>query len=229
MFKQLSIALATVTLVSACSSNTPEIQTGEDAEIIMGDLHKVDNSRTDLAYVDPNADFSKYQKIMLMPLGMDNVEIIQPNNRNSMSRSSRSNWELTDSDKESLQKVFHVSMTRELEEKGGYTLVTEIDDDVLQVEAAVLTIAPTAAKDDAQSRSIGRSQVYTQGAGSMTVMVAFADSETGEVLGLMKDSRASNSHNWGRNNSVSNLSDVRIMFNNWARGIREALDKVHGK
>jgi hypothetical protein len=229
MFKQLSIALATVTLVSACSSTTPEIQTGEDAEIIMGDLHKVDNSRTDLAYVDPNADFSKYQKIMLMPLGMDNVEIIQPNNRNSMSRSSRSNWELTDSDKETLQKVFQESMTKELEKKGGYALVTQVGDDVLQLEAAVLTIAPTAAKDDGTSRSVGRSEVYSEGFGSMAVMVAFADSETGEVLGLMKDSRASNSHSWGRNNSVSNLSDVRIMFNSWARVIRSGLDEVHGK
>jgi hypothetical protein len=228
MFKQLSIALATVTLVSACSS-TPEIQTGEDAEVIMGDLHKVDNSRTDLAYVDPNADFSKYQRIMLMPLSMDNVEIIQPDTSSSGSRIKRGNWELTDSDKEKLQDIFHESMTKQLEGKGGYTVVTEVDDDVLQLQAAILTIAPTAAKDDAQSRSIGRSQVYSQGAGSMTVMVALADSETGEVLGLMKDSRASNSHNWGRNNSVSNLSDVRIMFNNWARGIREALDKVHGK
>jgi hypothetical protein len=228
MFKQLSIALAAVTLVSACSS-TPEVQTGEDAEVIMDSLHKVDNSRTDLAYVDPNADFSKYQKIMLIPLGMDNVEIIQPNNNSSMSRTNRSNWELTDSDKEKLQEVFHESMTKELEKKGGYAIVTEAGDDVLQLQAAVLAIAPTSPKDDAHSRPIGRSQVYTQGAGSMAVMVAFVDSETGEVLGLMKDSRASNSANWGRNNSVSNLSDIRLMFNSWARGIRSGLDKVHGK
>jgi hypothetical protein len=228
MFKQLSIAVAVVTLVSACSS-TPEIQTGEDAEVIMDSLHKVDNSRTDLAYVDPNADFSKYQKIMLIPLGMDNVEIIQPDSSNSMSRSNRGNWELTDSDKEKLQEIFQESMTKELEKKDGYAIVTEADDDVLQIQAAVLAIAPSAPKDDGRSRSVGRSQVYTQGGGSMAVVVAFADSETGEVLGLMKDSRAANSSTWGRNNSVSNLSDVRMMFSSWARGIRDGLDKVHGK
>ena len=228
MFKKLSIALAAVTLVSACSS-TPEVQTGEDAEVIMDSLHKVDNSRTDLAYVDPNADFSKYQKVMLMPLGMDNVEIIQPDSSSSMTRSNRGNWELTDSDKEKLQEIFQESMTKELEKKDGYAIVTEADDDVLQIQAAVLAIAPSAPKDDGRSRSVGRSQVYTQGAGSMAVVVAFADSETGEVLGLMKDSRATNSSTWGRNNSVSNLSDVRMMFSSWARGIRDGLDKVHGK
>ena len=227
MFKKLLATVGAISLITACTS-TPEVQTGADAEVIMGDLHKVDNSRTDLAYVDPNADFSKYHKIMLMPLGTDNVEIIQPNTSGSASRINRGNWELTDGDRENLQTIFHESMVKQLETKGGYEIVTVPGDDVLQVQAAILAIATSAPKDD--FRSAGRSQVYTQGAGSMAVMVAFADSETGEVLGLMKDSRASNSAAyWGRNNSVSNLSDVRVMFNSWATGIRKGLDNVNGK
>lgn len=228
MLGKLVIAIGSVALIAACSS-TPEIETGEDAEVIMGNLHKVDNSRTDLAYVDPKADFSKYSKIMLMPLGMDNVEIIQPNSNSSMSRIKRGNWELTEKDKATLQDVFHNSMVKQLDKKGGYTIVTAVDDDVLQVQAAILAIAPTAPKDDGHSRAAGRSQVYTEGFGSIAIMVAFADSETGEVLGLMKDSLASSSSYWGRNNSVSNLSDVRNMFDRWAAGIRKGLDTVHEK
>jgi hypothetical protein len=229
MFKKILATIGAISLMTACTS-TPEVQTGADAEVIMGGLHKVDNSRADLAYVDPNTDFSKYHKIMLMPLGMDNVEIIQPNSSSSASRINRGNWELTDGDRENLQTIFHESMVKHLETKGGYEIVTGPGDDVLQVQAAILAIAPSAPKDDFRSRSAGRSQIYTQGAGSMAVMVAFADSETGEVLGLMKDSRASNSAAyWGGNNSVSNLSDVRIMFNSWATGIRKGLDNIHGK
>lgn len=48
-----------VVLISACSG-TPEVQTGEDAEVIGGTLHRVDNTRADMAYVDPNADFGRY-------------------------------------------------------------------------------------------------------------------------------------------------------------------------
>ncbi|RLA57662.1 MAG: DUF3313 domain-containing protein [Gammaproteobacteria bacterium] len=227
MIKQIFGSIFVVALLAACSG-TPEIQTGDDAEVIMGDLHKVDNSRADMAYVDPNADFAKYNKILLMPLGVDNVEIIQPNTSSSMYRNKSRNWELTDDDKIKLQEVFRESMVKQLDSKGGYSVVTEPGDDVLQIQASLLAIAPSAAKDDNRSRPTGRSRVYTEGAGSIAVMVAFGDSESGEVLGIMKDSRSS-TNNWGANNSVTNMSDVRNMFNSWAIGIRKGLDNIHGK
>jgi len=228
MFKKILFAIGTTALVSACSTSAPEIQTGDDAEVIMGNLHKIDNSRTDMAYVDPGADFSKYNRILLLPLGMDKVEIRQPSSSGSINRHSTRDWELTDEDKLKFQEVFRDSMVKQLQEKGGYDIVTQPGDDVLTIQASVLGIAPSAPKDDNRSRGAGRTYTYTEGAGSMSVMVAFGDSESGEVLGLMKDSRTSNSY-WGNNNSVSNLSDMRTMFNSWAIGIRKGLDKVHGK
>ena len=89
-------------------------------------------------------------------------------------------------------------------------------------------IAPSAAKDDNRSRPTGRSRVYTAGAGSLAVMVVFGDSETGEILGLVKDSKSGTSL-WGSNNSVSNMADVNRMFSSWATRIRNRLDTVHGK
>jgi len=226
MYKHILATFGAITLLAACTG-TPEIQTGDDAEVIMGDLHKVDNSRADLAYVSPDADFSKYTKVLLLPLGVDKVEIKQPNSSSSMNRHNRK-WELTDADKVKLQEIFHEAMSKQLEGKGDYPVVTEPGDDVLHIQARLLAIAPSAPKDDHQSRSVGRSTVYTEGAGAIAVGVAFADSETGEVLALIKDSR-STSNNWGRNNSVSNLSDVRQMFNSWALSIRKGLDKAHGE
>ncbi len=227
MFKHFLTAVGTVTLLAACTA-TPEIQTGDDAEVILGGLHKVDNARTDMAYVDPSADFSKYDKILLMPLGVDNVEIIQPDTSGSMYRNRNKNWELTDSDKDKLQQVYREAMVKQLDTKGGYSIVTEPGDDVLQIQASLIAIAPSAPKDDGMSRGAGRSRVYTEGAGSLAVMVAFGDSETGDVLALMKDSRSSTSF-WGANNSVTNMSDVRNMFSSWAIQIRKRLDEVHGK
>lgn len=223
MYKQLISTACTALLLTACSS-TPEVQTGDDAEVIMGSLNKVDNSRAQLAYLDPRANFGKYNKVMVMPLGVDNVEIIQP----SKSLTSNKNWELTDADKDKLRTIFHESMVKQLEDKDGFPVVTEAGDDVLQIAASLIAIAPSAAKDDNRSRPVGRSTVYTDGAGSLAVMVAFGDSETGEVLGLMKDSKSSSSI-WGSNNSVSNLADVRRMFNSWASQIRNGLDHAHGK
>jgi len=228
MFKKILFVIGTTALVSACSTSAPEIQTGDDAEVIMGNLHKIDNSRADMSYVDPDADFSKYNKILLLPLSMDNVEIRQPDSSGSISRHSSKDWELTDKDKLTFQGVFRDSMVKQLQDKGGYTIVDQPGDDVLTIQASLLGIAPNAPKDDNRSRGAGRTYTYTEGAGSLSVMVAFGDSESGEVLGLMKDSKSSNSY-WGNNNSVSNLSDVRTMFNSWAISIRNGLDKVHGK
>ncbi|NQY03673.1 MAG: DUF3313 family protein [Halieaceae bacterium] len=221
------IAAAAVTVMTACSSTEPTVQTGDDAEVIMGNLHKVDNSRTDLAYVDPEANFGKYNSVLVQPLGVDNVEIRQPNN--SYSAVGNRTWELTDKDKENLRKSFAESMGKQME-KCGYPVVTEAGDDVLQVAAMITGIAPAAAKDDNSSRAVGRTRVYTEGAGAMAVAVMFGDSETGEVLAMIKDTRQSNSAgNWGLNNSVSNMADVRRFFNGWANQICQGLDRAHGK
>ena len=225
MLKHILATFGAITLLAACTG-TPEVQTGDDAEVIDG-LHKVDNSRADMAYLKPDADFSRFNKILLVPLGVDNVEIKQPNTSSSINRHNQV-WELTDEDKLKLQELFYEAMSKQLQEKGGYALTTEPGEGVLLVQARLLGIAPSAPKDDFRSRPIGRGAVYTEGAGAMSVGVAFANSQNGEILALMKDSRSTN-NNWGRNNSVSNMSDVRQMFNGWALGIRKGLDKAHGK
>ena len=226
MYTKILPTLAIAALVAGCSS-TPEVQTGDNAEVIEGtSLHKVDNSRVQMSYIDPDADLSKYNRVLVRPLGVDKVEIIQPSKTTSIA--GRRDWVLTDKDKQALQTVFHEVMVKQLQEKGGYEVVDEPGDDVLEIAAMITAIAPSGPKDDNRSRPTGRSQVYTEGAGSIAVAVAYGDSETGEVLGLAKDSRSSNSY-WGANNSVSNMADVRRMFTSWAIAIRDGLDRVHGK
>ncbi|MEP1472429.1 MAG: DUF3313 family protein [Halieaceae bacterium] len=225
MYTKIITAAATALFLTACAGE-PEIQTGDDAEVIMGNLHKVDNSRVQMAYLDPDANLGKYNRVLVRPLGVDKIEIIQPSRTTSVA--GNKDWELTESDKTELQTMFHEVMVKQLQEKGGYEVVDEPGDDVLEIAAMITAIAPSAAKDDNQSRAVGRTRVYTEGAGSIAVAVAYGDSETGEVLGLAKDSRSSNSY-WGSNNSVSNKADVRRMFTSWAIGIREGLDRVHGK
>ena len=225
MYTKIMTAALAALFLTACAGE-PEIQTGDDAEVIMGNLHKVDNSRVQMAYLDPDANLSKYNRVLVRPLGVDKIEIIQPSRTTSVA--GNKDWELTDSDKTALQVMFQEVMVKQLQEKGGYDVVDEPGDDVLEIAAMITAIAPSAPKDDYQSRAVGRTRVYTEGSGSIAVAVAYGDSETGEVLGLAKDSRSSNSY-WGSNNSVSNKADVRRMFTSWAIGIREGLDRVHGK
>lgn len=224
MLKRLIAFTATASLLAACSSE-PTIQTGEDAEVIGDNLHRVDNSRAAGAWIDPNADFSRYTRVLVQPLGVDNIEIVEPSGSVT---TRRRNWELTDSDKAMLQGMFKSAMEQQLQEKGSFPLAQEPGDDVLQIGAMITALAPSAARDDHRSRPTGRSRVYTEGAGAVAVAVAFGDSETGEVLAVVKDSRSSNSH-WGINNSVSNRADVQRMFNSWAIQLNSTLERVTGR
>ena len=225
MIKKIAITASMLGILIACSS-TPEIQTGEDAEVIGDNLHRVDGARADMAYIDPDADFSKYTKVHIRPLGVDNIEVVQPNATGTSF--SRRDWELTESDKQMLQDLFQAAMQKHLEDKGDFPLVDEAGDDVLEIAAMITAIAPSAAKDDNRSRPTGRSYVVTEGAGAIAVAVAFGDSQTGEILALVKDSRSSSTH-WGMNNSVTNKADVSRMFNSWAMQINTSLGKITGK
>jgi hypothetical protein len=216
---------ACVTAIAVCGcSGTPTVQSGPDAETIDGKLYRVDNTTAQFVYVDPTVDFTRYNRILLAPLGVDNIEIIQPDN-SSMPLARKRDWELTDEDRAALRTGYREVMVQELVEKGGYALADAPADDVLEITAMLTQLAPTGPKDDNQSRYAGRSQVYTEGAGSIAVAVAFADSETGEVLALSKDKRRS-AQQWGVNNRVTNRAEVRRVFSAWARQVRTGLDRL---
>jgi hypothetical protein len=207
-----------------CASSEPKTPKLSDSDVIMDRLHRITNTDASLAYVDPNADFSKYSRVMIDPLGVSDIEIIQPNTRGSANmRVRRSNWELTDQDKLNLQKAFADAMHTQLQEKGDYPIVTEAADDVLRISAVLTALAPNAPPEDFMTRG----RVYAEGAGSVYISVGFVDSESGEVLGIVKDVKSSKNH-WGVNNSVTNMGDVKFMFNGWARTIRARLDIIHG-
>ncbi len=214
-----------LTLVLAACNSTPQQPEFSDSEVIMDRLHLVTNARVGMAYVDPDADLGDFTSVLLDPLDLSKVEIIQPNT--SVSTARRSTWELTDRDRESLQNAFREVFERELAETGDYQIVSEPGPNVMRVSAAITQIAPNATRDDGRSRHVGRTRVFTEGAGNMTMAFAFSDSQTNEVFAIVKDNR-SGSPTWGLNNSVSNMGDVRFMFSRWARMLRARMDIAHG-
>ncbi len=217
-------AIATMATLAACSTPPATIQTGEDAETIMdGRLARVDNSRSALAYVDPNGDYGRFSKVWIYPLDLDNVEIVQPNSSSSIANRFNREWELTDSDKESLQRQFNESVSQAITRGGKFTMAEEGGKDVLRIDAMVTRLAPTAPRDDMSSRG-ARSTVITQGAGSISVAMVLSDGYSGEVLAIIKDTRNSGStNNWTLNNSVSNMAEVRRIFSSWGTQLHDGL------
>ena len=210
-------------VLSACSQ-TAVIQQGEDAEVIGDNLHKVDNSGVKSAYVDPDVDFSQYRKIVIMPLDTSNVEVIQPSQARSYNK-----WEFTDKDRQALADRYMSQMNQYLGVKANgepYEIVKQPSDGVLVISTAVLAIAPSAPKDDVSSRGYsGRSRVFTEGAGAMSIVMVVADGKTGKRLIELVDKREG-MPGMRRNNSVTNLFDVNHMFSAWARKLKSGLDNL---
>ena len=222
MIKTTLISAILVSLVTACSSTLAPKEL-DSSDVILDRLQRVTNAQVGMAYVDPDIDLSQFTKIMLDPLDMQKVEIVQP----SRSVTQRNAWVLNDRDKEALARNFKEVFTSELAETGDYEVVDEAGSDVLRITPVLTAIRPTASQDTSQGRSMGRSRVYTEGAGSVSMTFGFSDSQTKQVLAVVKDTRNGSPH-WGMNNSVTNMSDVRFMFARWARMIRARLDLAHG-
>ncbi|MEE4661517.1 MAG: DUF3313 family protein [Halieaceae bacterium] len=218
-----TLLMITLLLLAACSS-TDTLEFNED-DAIADRLFRVTNAQVALAYVDPDAEFGRYNKVMLDPLDTRNTVIRQPSRTGSVTGNKP--FELNEQNRDSLAEAYRAAFIKELSETGDYEVVDAPGPDVLRVVSTLNEIAPLASKDDNRSRPVGRSRVYTEGAGAMAITFAFADSETSEVLAIVKDQRQG-SPTWGPNNAVSNMSDVRMIFSRWARMLRARLDILHG-
>ena len=62
MFRSV-FTISVVALLAGCTP-TPTIQQGPDAEVTFDGLVRIDNSRFDSAWIDPDVDLSQYDKIM---------------------------------------------------------------------------------------------------------------------------------------------------------------------
>jgi Protein of unknown function (DUF3313) len=219
-----AVVLLIFVLLTSCGEQ-PVIERGDDSVIVGENLHKVSHAKADIVFIDPDTNFSNYKSILLAPLSMKNTEIIQPS---GYSR-SRDKWVLTQKDKEKLAEEYRKSLIRYLQKdnngRPGYRLVDKPGPGVLYLASTIITIAPTAPKDDFKSRPAGRSKIFTEGAGAITIGLEIKDAETGKDLVRAVDQRDSWS-SFRLNNRVSNLSDVRLMFNGWANMVRHGLDNV---
>ena len=207
-------------LLAGCQG-TPTLQTGADAEVVDGNLHRVNHSSLDKVYVNPASDFSKYHAVLVEPLNLDNVDIVQPTASNRLPGNPK--WKLTDKDQQDMRAAYRKAIEEALTEKGRFTLSTEPGEAVLTIQASVTRLAPTAPKDDFKSRPIGRSHIVSEGAGDATIAFEFLDTESGKVVARAEDKWSGNSI-WRVNNSVTNRAEVLRMFRSWAARVGKELE-----
>jgi len=195
----------------------------EPPEVTHDGLVLVKDSKADVAYRLPDADFSVYHRVMILEPGVafrKNWE--RDYNRNAVRR-------VTDRDMERIKtgmaELFLEVFTEELD-KGGYPVVEEPGDDVLLLKPAIINLDVTAP----DLNSTGRNRSYVASAGSATLYIEIYDSVTGQILARAADFKEA--QDWGTfqwATSTSNRREARLILRKWADMLVARLDEVHGK
>ena len=210
-------------LLAACTAKEPTLQSGPDAQVTSEGLVRVENSRVDDAFMNPDVDFNRFTGIMIDPLDVSNVKIIQPDTSSYSTRSKK--WELTDEDRKYLQDTYVLKMDDYVIQRGGYKPIDEPAENVIRLSVALIQIAPSAPKP---KDTYGRSTTFTSNAGAISVAGVLFDSGTGQVIARFADTRESTDR-WQRNLESSNKAEIRRIFDFWAQLFQYRLDVLTGK
>jgi hypothetical protein len=180
-------------------------------------LQLVKRKDLDVLYVRPGASLAAYTKVMIDPVEVAFSKEWKP-----------SSMEVTAKDREEIRtglaEEFRDVFTKELQERGGYQVVTEAGPDVLRVTAGIIDLYITAPET---SRTAPQSRSFVFSSGQMTLVGELRDSESGAILARVADRKG------GRDNtrmtwatSTSNRAEARRVLAQWADILRDALDRA---
>ena len=176
----------------------------------------------DNVYVRPNVQFTPYKSVLLEPTPVE----FQKNWEKSQDWNRRPSADDMQKIKEKVSELMRQSFTQELVEH-GYTIVEAPAEDTLLVRTAIINLFINA--PDLQDPGITRS--YTTSAGSMTLVLEARDGPSGQLLARVVDSRTDNTAGghltW--TNAATNTTEAKRMFGEWAKRLRQSLDKLNGK
>lgn len=215
----IGIACACMCGCATSPSNSPIAEASTQEGLVRAQTPGVD-----ALYRRPDANLSQYNRILLRP-----VEIAFAKNWKPESESAIYSMHKPDREKikRDIAELFHSTVQEVLGDKGGYTLVSEPDRDVLEVRAAIINIYITA--PDASMSNPGITRTYTANAGEMTLVAELHDSVSGEILSRAYDRREDTGGMWTWTNSVSNTADAKREVRRWAELLKKSLDASRGK
>lgn len=174
-------------------------------------LVPVKDARVAMAYIDPDADFSVFNRVAILePLVAFRANWQRDQNRSAGHRVTTRDMDRIKAD---VATLFERVFTDRLE-AAGFEVVDVAGDDVLLIRPAIIDLDVTA-PDTMQA---GRSRTFTTSTGAATLYIELFDSVSGDILGRAADRQAvrqaGGTLSWS--NSVSNRADAQRMVGRWA-------------
>ena len=192
------------------------------------DLEPVKKAKFRNTYVNTDADFSQYSKLFLGDAFFDyRDEGTAHSTRSTMTRSSKSVFGISDSERQKFEQVVDEAFIKELGKAKNFSIVDDLDENTMIMRGAVVDIISRVPPE-----FVGRSEVYLASVGEATLVMEFLDGKTGEVLARIAERRTI-----GRGqidmmsmpaNSVTVWADVRRWAASSAKRLRSELDYAMG-
>lgn len=214
----VAVAVVATALISCSSNRTTVI----DAPSTLEGLQPVRIGNIDAVYKKPGADFSQYRRLLIR-----DVDIAFSRGWEHSQNSATRTWSSADSEriKGELASLFARTVRRELELEGGYEIVQEPGQDVLEIRPSIIDLYVNA--PDLSRTEPGIVHRYTTNAGRMTLVAELRDSISGELLARAYDQREDmRSTDWEWTTSITNSHKAQLAISIWADALRDALDRA---
>jgi len=221
-FARLAAACVGLMLVSALASAAKE----PPPEVSPEGLHLQKQTGTRLVYLRPGATFSQYDRVAILDCYVEFEKNWQKDyNLSAAGLEGR----VTDKDvermKTELAAEFKKVFTEELQDKGGYQVVTTAAPDVLVLRPALLNVEVNAP----DLMTPGISATVVRSAGQMALYLELWDSATNTILARIMDAQEDREQFAARSNSATNKAAADRILREWAVELRKRLESVRGK
>ena len=214
----MKIYSRTVVPVMVLLFSTAAILNAEEPPATVDGLQLVPDTKVAAVYADPEADFKRYNKFVILKPYVAFKKHWERDHRGV----SPSDMERI---KEELANLF-VEVFTETLEVGGFPIVTGTGEDVLVLRPALIDLDVTAP----DVMTAGRSRTYVTSAGAVTIYLELLDSTTGAMLARAIDRKgARESSTFQISSSVYNSAEARRLLKLWAGLLRDRLKAIHGK
>jgi len=179
-------------------------------------------AQTAPTWAKEGVNWQQYNKFLVRPLEVDNVRVIKP----AYAQDDPSDWSLEVEDLAGIQAIFRDVMHEVLSGNDGYPVVYTEGRDVVELEVELLSITPwlKPGGDETLAGHVAK----TLGSGEVTGRVELRDSMTRELLLLIEGDKAVG-EKYTEFTRANNISNVEVMFRSFAKRVRNAMDRVHGK
>ncbi|MBK1877598.1 DUF3313 family protein [Pelagicoccus mobilis] len=206
---------------------TAEAKKKKFPDVSFDGLEKVERpkSKADAVYIQPGADLSGYKSIIVAE-----PQIAFRKYWKEDHNSGRMADRIDDKDMERMisrgKKLFIEQFTKTLTKK-GYPVVHAPEGNVLVARAGILNLDVEAPDPN---RTAGTwSKVYTEYAGSATLVIELYDSTSGQLLARAIDHKDDIGEQFGwyqDRTQFTNINDAREAFDSWARMLANGLDEA---